>query len=128
VLSVLQWLVAVVAVTGSADQDATWSARLLTVITTTDSVKLVLLAALVVSLTRALHATAPLPRPLEILGVVLAVLLLLGAAALQVPSTTLGAALVASLVVLLGWVGSVGAVISRRSTAASAGSTRGGRS
>jgi hypothetical protein len=80
----------------------------------------------VLSLTRALRPSSLIPRWLEVLGSVLAALLLLGSASLLAPSTPLDAALVAALLLLLGWVGALGVVLGRRR--ATTGAVLGGRS
>ena len=82
-----------------------------------DSVKLVLLAVLIASVTAAYRRSSRLPRWLTIVGQALVVLLVLGAASFVAPVAALGLPLALSLVLLLVWVGSVGVLAARETLA-----------
>lgn len=118
VISVGQAVMAFVAVTRASAAPADWSSTARHAIDLADSVKLVLLALLVGSVSAAYRRAARGPRWLTVVGQVLVVLLLLGAASFVVPVPGLGLPLVLSLMLLLTWVGSVGVLASRGSLAA----------
>lgn len=112
-VSIGQATLAVIGVARSSVEDAGWSLSVLNAVNRADVLKLVLLAVLVTSVTATMRQADVVPRWLVALGTGSAVLLVLGAASFLATAALLDAALVASLVVLLVWVGSVGVLIAR---------------
>lgn len=117
VLSLAQALLAYVAVGRASTAPAASSAALLHAINAADVVKLLLIAVFVAGVATVGRQDGS-PRWTVGLGYVLALLLPLGAAAFVVDVPVLGGALVASLAVLLVWVGAVGVFSARRPRAA----------
>lgn len=113
-VSLAQAALALVAVLTARGQDGSWSLTVLTTINRADAVKLVLLAVLALGVTVALRRAGTLPLWLGVLGAVLAVSLLLGAASFVTALPLLDAALVVSLLLLLAWVGALGVRVSRQ--------------
>ncbi|GAA2473882.1 hypothetical protein GCM10010406_07300 [Streptomyces thermolineatus] len=111
--SLVQVAFAVLAVqhvdTAPASRTALWFHA----INRTDTVKLLLLAVFVATVTAAAGRAARLPALLRRLGAVLVPLLVLGGAAFVVDSEPLAVVLAMSLVVLLVWVGAVARRIGR---------------
>ena len=113
-VSVSQATLAVVAVARTSVESAEWSLSVLTAINRADTVKLILLAVLATSVTGALHRVSALPGWLGVAGIMLTVLLVIGALSFPAASPVLDAALAASLLLLLAWVGSLGVLVARR--------------
>jgi hypothetical protein len=91
------------------------SATLFHAVNIADTVKLVLLAVAIAAATRLAADAHALPRWLRGLGYALAPVLVIGGAAFVITSDALSAVLAASLLLLLLWVGAVGAALTRRS-------------
>jgi hypothetical protein len=117
VISVGQAVLACIAVSRASAASADWSRAMRQAINLADSVKLVLLAVLIASVTAAYRRSSRLPRWLTIVGQALVVLLVLGAASFVAPVAALGLPLALSLVLLLVWVGSVGVLAARETLA-----------
>lgn len=104
VLSLAQWVVAVLMTAGAADHEPAWSAAQVRTVDVVDVVKLLLLAGAVGA---AGAAAAGLPRWWRRLSWTTCGLLVVGAVGLLAPTPPLAAALGLSLVMLLGWAGSL---------------------
>jgi hypothetical protein len=96
--------------------DASTTATLFHAVNIADTIKLALIAVAVFAATRVALPARRLPRWLEVLGYVLAPILVLGAAAFVVSSGALSAVLALSLLLLLVWVAAVTVALTRHPT------------
>ena len=112
ILSLAQVAIAASA-TAVADSDGESTTNLFHALNLVDVLKIALLASFVLVATTATGRARRLPRWLRLLAATLAPTLIVGSAALVAPSPVLSAALAASLIGLLIWVGSFGVLVRR---------------
>ncbi|MBI1351761.1 MAG: hypothetical protein GC156_11665 [Actinomycetales bacterium] len=116
VLSVLQAVVAYLAVARAGSRPAAWSRTMVDLVAHLDVVKISLLAGFVAIVSMA-AITVHVPRIVRIGGGTTSVMLVLGAASFALDGAVLQAALALSLVLLLAWVGTIGWTLSRTNRA-----------